>query len=266
MSKGFLIDSHTHLDLYELNDQEKILKEMKISSVEALISVSFHLQSVKRNLDLARRDSRVKVAAGFHPEQRLPSDGELSNLQKFIQEHESEICAIGEVGLPFYLMRENSAITLSPYQELLEVFILQAKHLGKPINLHAVYEHAPIVCDLLEKHSVKNAHFHWFKGDVNTIKRVKDNGYFVSITPDVLYEEEIQQLVRLFPLEQLMVETDGPWQFEGIFKGRMTHPTWMHETIKKIAELKKQPASLVYKVIFEQTCAFYNLSTESTEI
>jgi TatD DNase family protein len=42
---------------------------------------------------------------------------------------------------------------------------------------------------------------------------MKENGYFISVTPDVVYDEEIQLLVQRYPLEQMMIETDGPWPF-----------------------------------------------------
>ena len=130
--------------------------------------------------------------------------------------------------------------------------------LDKPIVLHAVYEDAEIVCDLLEQYGVKNAHFHWFKGDERIVRRMMNNGYFISITPDVLYEEEIQQLVLQYPLEQIMIETDGPWPFEGPFSGQMTHPRMMRESIKKIAEIKQISINEVEDTLYENTKKFYS--------
>ena len=86
------------------------------------------------------------------------------------------------------------------------------------------------------------------------------NGYFISITPDVLYEEEIQQLVLKYPLEQIMIETDGPWPFEGPFLGQMTHPRMTGESIKKIAEIKQISMNEVEQMLYENTKKFYRLS------
>jgi TatD DNase family protein len=259
MSKPSLIDAHIHLDLYEGYERDKILQELELYAVEALISVSFHLQSTRTNIDLSRRDARVKPAAGFHPEQELPSEGEVEELLSFIELHQQEIVAIGEVGLPYYKIKEDPDVEVEPYIDLLERFMIESKRMSKPIILHAVYEHAPIVCALLEKHSIEKAHFHWFKGDDETIDRMIENGYSISITPDVLYEAEIQKLVRKYPVEGIMVETDGPWRFEGEFQGRMTHPGMMHRTIEKIAELKGIPEADVYKRLFKNTSDFYGI-------
>lgn len=254
-----IIDSHIHFDLYHERERRQILQELGEHNVKALISVSNHLQSAKINLQFSRKDNRIKPAFGYHPEQTIPTDNEIADLQRFVQQHHKDMVAIGEVGLPFYLRKDDTRIPLEPYVELLESFIRQAVVLNKPIILHAIYEDAPLVCDLLEKHSVKQAHFHWFKGDQKTVERLKRNGYYISVTPDVLYEGEIQQLVQEYPLSKMMVETDGPWGFEGIFENQMTHPKMIHHSIRKIAELKNVSIDDAYWRMFENTCGFYGI-------
>lgn len=255
-----IIDAHIHLDLYEEIDQELVIKDLDIYKVEALISVSQNLTSAKDNLRLSKENNKIKPAFGFHPEQALPADHEIIDLQNFIEENDDHMIAVGEVGLPYYLRQEDPSIPIEPYQELLELFVKQASILNKPIVLHAVYEDAPLVCTMLEKYSIKKAHFHWFKGDIQTIRRMQQNGYFISITPDVLYEKEIQQLVRSYPLSLMMVETDGPWGFDDPFKDKMTQPKMLHHIVKEIAFIKKKDVKKVYKILYENTKQFYNLS------
>ena len=89
------------------------------------------------------------------------------------------------------------------------------------------------------------------------LQRMIDNGYMISITPDVLYEKEIQKLVQQYPLEQMMVETDGPWPFEGPFQDKLTHPSMIHESIKIIADLKQMSLENVYQTLYRNTIEFY---------
>ena len=107
-----------------------------------------------------------------------------------------------------------------------------------PIILHAVYEDADTVCDLLEKYKVSRAHFHWFKGSDETMKRMMKNGYYISIAPDVLHKEKIRKIVSYYPLEYMMVETDGPWEFQ---EGVITHPRMIREVLKEISSIKTYP-------------------------
>lgn len=255
-----IIDAHIHFDQYVNNQRENILMEMDQFGVTQLITVSTDLDSCKSNLLLSKQDERIKPAFGFHPEQAPPNENELAELIGWIEENSESMVAIGEVGLPYYLNAEKKVgIRYLPYILLLEQMIALSVKLDKPIVLHAVYEDAEIVCDLLEHHGVKNAHFHWFKGDERIVRRMIANGYFISITPDVLYEDEIQQLVLQYPLEQMMVETDGPWPFEGPFSGQMTHPKMMVESIRKIAELKNISLKKVSETLYENTKKFYRL-------
>ncbi|GEL76782.1 TatD family hydrolase [Tenuibacillus multivorans] len=254
-----IIDSHIHFDLYKEDEKRHILKVMEAYKVTDLISVSRHAQSAQENIELAKQDERVKVSIGYHPEQKLPNQNEVDKLFELIDGYQDEIVAIGEVGLPYYMRKDNRSIKVEPYLNLLEKFVQKAKELDLPIVLHAIYEDAPIVCDLLEQYSVTKAHFHWFKGDAKTVKRMIDHHYFISITPDVLYEAEIQSLVQSYPLSKMMVETDGPWPFEGPFQGQMTHPKMIHETVMKIAELKQCEVAYIYENLFQNTKDFYKI-------
>lgn len=251
-----IIDAHIHLDHYKKEEAPHVVH--KDPTVAAFIGVSFDLASCQRNLELSQQYNKVKPAFGWHPEQELITDNDFTKLIDWITIHEHEMIAIGEVGLPYYL-RKKEALPIEGYLERLEAFITLAKKWQKPIILHAVYEDAPLVCHLLEKHSVKKAHFHWFKGDSKTITRMIHNGYFISVTPDVLYEKEIQQLVERYPLEGIMVETDGPWPFEGPFQDKQTHPSMIHQSIQVIADIKKQVVNDVYQQLYKNTMEFYQL-------
>ncbi|MFD2629540.1 TatD family hydrolase [Oceanobacillus kapialis] len=255
-----VIDAHIHLDMYTEPEQQRILQELNASNVVALICVSNHLKSAGKLLDLSKKDTRVKPAIGYHPEQELPTEEEFLGLWKWMDQKSKHFVAIGEVGLPYYMRKDNPEVNLTAYVELLEKFIMKAAQLDKPIVLHAVYEDAPIVCDLLEKHQVSKAHFHWFKGDEQTVERMIKNGYYISITPDCLYEAEIQKLIQSYPLEQMMIETDGPWPFEREFQGRLTHPHMLHRIVEKIATLKKMNEGQVYQKLLMNTKQFYNLT------
>lgn len=254
-----LIDSHIHLDKYSDSQVSDIMKSSL--SIEKMISVSNNLESCKRNLKLSNKYSRVEVAFGYHPEQRLPTEQEQIDLFNWIDQHQDQMIAIGEVGLPYYLRgsRKVPFPQYNQYIELLEAFVQMAALCKKPIILHAVYDDAPIVCDLLEKYNIERAHFHWFKGDSLTIDRMIANGYFISITPEVIYTSKIQKLVETYPLDQMMLETDGPWPFEGPFLGQMTQPDMMYESIKKIAEIKKMSLNEVEEGLFLNTTSFYQL-------
>ncbi|WP_054950783.1 TatD family hydrolase [Numidum massiliense] len=257
-----MIDAHIHLDQYDSTAQTQILQGLPTYGVERVVAVSMDLNSSEQTRQLyLRYPERVLPAYGFHPEQSLPPTCELDELFTWIRAHREEVAAIGEVGLPYYRRREaekkGECFNLAPYVTLLERFVAIAAELHQPIALHAVYEDAAVACDLLEAYGVTKAHFHWFKGDETTVQRMIDNGYYISFTPDLLYEPSRQQLAKTYPLQRVMVETDGPWPFDGPFRGQRTHPRMVAAVIRQLAEIKGLPVDVVAQTVRENTLRLY---------
>lgn len=258
------IDAHIHLDSYEERARQSFMERLSADGIAGVVAVSTALASCKATLELSLRfPGQVYPAYGYHPERPLPSEQELCELLEWMDLHKSEMAAIGEVGLPYYTRMEAEAkgdrFECSPYVELLEQFVRLAAEWDKPIVLHAVYEDADIACDLLEKYNVRRAHFHWFKGSAATVERMSRNDYYVSFTPDILYEQEIEQLARVYPLGQIMAETDGPWPFEGPFRGQMTEPRMVAAVADKLAEIKGLGVGTVAEFLLNNTREFYRL-------
>jgi TatD DNase family protein len=261
------IDAHIHLDMYTEKEVEQMLTDLPKTPVLGLIAVSRHFQSCIWTRKLRHRfPGSVYAAYGYHPEQNIPAPEEIDQLMAWILAHSAEMVAVGEVGLPYYLRKEaedqGKRFDLAPYLELLDRFAAISVSLRKPLILHAVYEDADLVCDLLNKHGVKQAHFHWFKGSESTIERMISAGYYISVTPDVHYEADIRALVERYPLELLMAETDGPWPFEGPFEGIVTHPGMIVSVIKQIAQIKKMGEQETAAVLLRNTRQFYQLDIQ----
>lgn len=248
------IDSHIHVDQYKDEEKSRLLKEVENSNeIKGLIAVSMNYQSCKETLSLAKKYPFIYPVIGFHPEQQIHKE-ECEQIYQLIEQNAEEIVAIGEVGLPYYLRKEDERIAVDSYIAVLKKFIELASKYNLPIILHAVYEDADIVCDLLEKYKVSRAHFHWFKGSDETMKRMMRNGYYISITPDVLHKEKIRKIVSYYPLEYMMVETDGPWEFQ---EDVITHPRMIREVLKEISSIKNISIDKVAETIYENTSRFY---------
>lgn len=258
------MDAHIHLEQYDASQCEKIVSQAKKADIQHVIAVSMDLASSQRTYALSKRYGEFIIPAyGFHPEQKLPDATQEQQLLDWIAErhHNNEHFAIGEIGLPYYRALEakeqGQPFDYFPYIAFLDRMLDFAKQLDRPVALHAVYEDAAVVCDLLQKNKIEKAHFHWFKGSAETIDRMIEAGYYISITPDVFVEKEIQELVERYPLGQMMVETDGPWPFEGPFTGKMTVPVMVIEVVKEIARLKKLPMQQVAETVLSNTLRLY---------
>ncbi|TJY43236.1 TatD family deoxyribonuclease [Cohnella pontilimi] len=256
-------DAHIHLDQYKPAERTVMLDAAFRSGVEGVLSVSMDRASCEENLRLARTyPGRVIPAYGHHPEQPPLEGAALDSLCRWIAERpRHETFAIGEVGLPYFLRKEAEAagrpFDTAPYMTQFERFVRLAAELDRPLALHAVYEDTDTVMDLLQKYRIRRAHFHWFKGSPQTVERLIDNRYMISVTPEVLYDEETRHLARTYPLDLLMVETDGPWPFEGPFTGKLTEPSMVIDSVREIALLRSLDVDTVRNIAATNTQEFY---------
>ena len=78
----------------------------KNEELEALIGVSYDLASCKQNC-LFHKHPKLKPAFGWHPEQELITDNDFADLMDWMKKNLHEMIAVGEVGLPYYLHKEN---------------------------------------------------------------------------------------------------------------------------------------------------------------
>ncbi len=247
-----MYDAHIHLDKYSASRQQYILQN---EVIDGLIAVAMDYQGSQKLLDLSQH-KQVNVALGFHPEQPL-NYTEIKEILSLIDNHHNQLTAIGEVGLPQYLKREQPKLNVRSYIEVLEQFIIKAKQYRLPIVLHAVYDDALVTLDLLQKHAIEKAHFHWFKASDIVINRLLATDYMVSVTPDVLWNPKTRKVVTSFPLERLMIETDGPWPHDG-FEPHHIHAQ-LSAIIEEIGHIKSIDTETVNQTIKDNTIRFYNL-------
>ncbi|TDL99012.1 TatD family deoxyribonuclease [Macrococcus brunensis] len=245
-----MYDSHIHLDQYH-EDEMNIM----LSQIEGVIAVATDLDSSKRLLDL-KRQYDINIAAGFHPEQAVLKESELIKLVDWIRQNQTELCAIGEIGLPQYLRREGKVEDEAAYIHILETLIHLASELKLPVVLHAVYADAAIALQLLSKYNVRG-HFHWFKAKDELIHEVIEAGHFISVTPDVLWNAKTRRVVELTPLNQLMIETDGPWPHTGFDKCDIQNQ--LSAIIGEIAVIKQMTRNEVSIQMGHNTRSFYHL-------
>lgn len=230
-----MIDSHLHLAQYEPDVIERWIE----AGIEAVVAVATDLRSSYRTLELKERFPHfIHAAIGWHPEQAYPAEHDLHELFALLRTERPRLSAIGEVGLPHYTLAELGEGALDRYVELLDRFTEAAVEVELPLVLHAVHEQARTVFELLQRHQVTKAHFHWLKASAADLAQIINAGYYVSVTPEVCYRERDQGLAQTVPITQLLIETDGPWPYEGPFSGQKTTPLLLPAVLKQVAALK----------------------------
>ncbi|RSL34026.1 TatD family deoxyribonuclease [Salibacterium salarium] len=230
-----MIDAHIHLEKYD-NLAERIEK-WQAAGIEKVVAVSNDLASSYRTLELKTQyPDFILAGCGFHPEMPLPTHADFQEWLRLVKSERERIACIGEIGLPHYEI-ENLPASLQTYQEFLVDCVKTAEEHHLPVALHAVHDKAKIVYEILKKETPSlSAHFHWLKAPADVTRNITASGYFVSVTPEVCYRERDQQLAAMIPENQLLLETDGPWPFQGPFTGHETTPLFIETIINYLAQ------------------------------
>lgn len=251
-----MFDAHIHLNQYKELDQQ--IERWKNAGITGVVAVSTDLQSSYETLSLKQKyPDFIFAAIGFHPEQPLPPAQDVAEWERLLHNERHLVSAIGEVGLPYYSLQKYEDASLENYIDFLDNMASISKAEALPIVLHAVHSHAPIAYDVLVKHQIKKAHFHWLKADPSVIAQIVKSGYYISVTPEVCYRSRDQELVHQLPLNQLLIETDGPWPFSGPFQNKLTSPLFLQDVTEKIGELKKMAYETVLQQVKLNTLALY---------
>src|SRR5262249_57609636 len=128
-----------------------------------------------------------------------------------------QVVAFGEIGLPHYALLDQR-MTQEQAQEreaMLHTLMQAAVRLALPVVLHTPHAASAVALDIVQRYGPPGALFHWHKGSPETTAALCQAGYFLSVTPEVCYRERDRQLVQSVPLENLLLESDGPWAYGG---------------------------------------------------
>lgn len=256
--KNFCIDTHCHLDFPEFDhDREAVIERAKNSGVEYLINVGSSLEGTKKSIELAQKYSNIYAAAGIHPhsaKEIVPSDLDL--FRKLV--NENKVVAIGEIGLDFYKNFSPAAEQEKIFKALLQI----AEELKLPVIIHnrlANEEVLEITTDILGSR-IKGV-MHCFSGDETFLKKCLGLGLHISFTANITYPkaEDLRQLVKITPIEKMLVETDAPFLPAQTNRGKRNEPAYLKYLIEEIARLKNLSSEDIMRITTDNAKTLFSL-------
>ena len=250
-SKHKLVDTHAHIcDPAFDKDRAEVLERARKAGVVAIIAVGENLSDASRNLELAKSYPMLKPSAGLYPTVLdLNQAGEMAD---FIQQNHSSLVAIGEVGLDYWVVKEEPQKALQ--REILVRFIEIAKELDLPLNIHSRSAGRHAIALLLENNATR-VQMHAFDGKAGATMPALEAGYFFSIPPSVTRSRQKQKLVKRLPLSNLLIETDSP--VLGPSPDKRNEPANIQQAVKAIAALKDISEEAVIAAVWENTERLY---------
>lgn len=169
-----LVDTHAHLcDRIFDPDRDAILERAQRAGVSAVISVGENLSDAERNMELAAQYPMIRPAAGLYP--TYLDLGLAAKLHEFIRRHRDKLAAIGEVGLDYWMIKNETDREMQ--REIFCSFIDLSKNLHLPLNVHSRSAGRRTATLLLERSAAK-VQLHAFDGKLAAALPAVEAGFF----------------------------------------------------------------------------------------
>jgi TatD DNase family protein len=242
-----VVDSHVHME--GLGDAEAVLGHAREAGVDAVVAVGGDVKSSAYALELAERHrGYVYPGVGVHPSEVLNVDR--GEALRFVREHAGRAALVGEVGLdyayPFARAEEVREKMRTLYSALVEV----AADEGLPVSVHSRSAYRDSL-EILRRHDVPGAVFHWYDGPLETLRLMLDSGFYVSATPAAEYSRGHRAALTEAPMERILVETDSPVHLRRL--GRMSEPADVWLTVHALADIKGMEPGEVARIATRNT-------------
>lgn len=256
--KTAFIDTHVHLaaDEYQA-DFEAMIERAKASGVQRFISIGAGtgLDSAERALTLANSYDCIWASVGVHPHD-AGQNFSIDRMRKLAQSE--RVVAIGETGLDYFknfAPREDQHRWFKAQIEL-------ALELKKPLIIHS--REAGADCyQLLTQGGAKavGGVFHCYSEDHEFAKKLREINFLVSIPGSLTFKkaQALRDTVKAIPLEQLMLETDGPFLAPEPYRGKRCESAFMMETARMMAELKELSLEELAAITSNNACKLFGL-------
>ncbi len=257
-----IIDTHTHLNAKQFqNDLDQVINKARQVGVIKVFNNADSLESFSTIMNLQNEyPDFCETVLGIHPEFAMQNDDYFQKAFAFIEKHQDQIKAIGEIGLDYHYSKDEE---LKKRQQ--KIFIEQirlAKRLDLPIVIHSrdadfdtlniIKMELPPIIDL-----------HCFSGSYEIYKEyvklpIKS---YIGIGGVVTFKnaKTIKEVVEKGDIKTFLTETDAPYLTPTPFRGQRNNPSYLPYIIKAISEIKKLDIEETSKILFNNGEEFYGI-------
>lgn len=242
-------DFHCHLDDDSFAQEWRpLINRCFARGMANIVTVAdpFNEVSLARTEEIAAYHARIHSVCGAHPHQ---ADAYSPEIEKriFAFCEKMKCMAVGEAGLDFhydFARRENQEKTFSRQ-------IAIARELALPLVIHSRKAEAEVLEMLHAEKFPGPVIFHCYTGNMASAEEILRRGYFISISGIVTFKkaDELREIVKKIPMENLFTETDSPYLSPEPRRGATNTPLGVIEVVRQVAALKNVTEAQVNETV-----------------
>jgi len=260
-NKAFFIDTHLHPFLIHdfLKKRDKKVKNLNDlifdwnrEGISEMIFISTSLKCASRYSDLCKNFSFTYYTIGIHPcEIEDTWREEIANFEKILENKDSFLIGVGEVGLDLY----HETVPLKIQKEVFLYFIDLAIRYKLPLIIHMRNATDLLYQMLYEFKGLVHGIVHCYHESVDYGRKFLDLGFFLGIGGIITYPKnhELRDVVKKLGINALVFETDAPFLPVQSQRGSINTPLALFEIGNFIAEIISLPPEEVYQIVYHQS-------------
>jgi TatD DNase family protein len=235
-----MIDSHAHLTSPLLYGEiDSILSRSKAANVETIINICTDQDTLKKGLKLSEKYPWVYNAGATTPHD-VEKEGEFFFPLIADQARKRRLIAIGETGLDYHYNYSTP--------EMQKTFLIKYLHLALECSLPVIIHCREAFADfftILDVEYVNNYKhgpgvLHCFTGTIAEAEQLISRGWYISFSGILTFKKnELREVAKMVPLEQLLIETDAPYLAPQSKRGKSNEPSYLPEIAHEISINKK---------------------------
>ena len=249
-----LTDTHCHLNFHNYNnDRGSVIQRAKEVGVGRILNPGINLETSNEAVELADEYSEVFAAVGVHPNDAFSWQPDTKNKLRTLSKS-TKVVAIGEIGLDYYRYRAPKQLQIDVFEEQLDLAI----ELDIPVVIHsrntssndfgAIQDTIQILKRWVDRLPEVNNKLrrvpgvlHSFSSDISAAELAVDYNFMIGITGPITFKnaEVLRSVVREIDIDQILVETDGPFLTPSPYRGKRNEPAYVKYIAEKIAEIKE---------------------------
>ncbi len=155
---------------------------------------------------------------------------DLAKLRELIR---GSAVAVGECGLDYHYDNSPRGAQRSAFSAQIGL----AGEVGKPVVVHTRDAEDDTRSAIREARAAGVVGvLHCYTGSHSLAKFALDQGWYISFSGIVTFKKWTDDdLIRLVPQDQLLVESDSPYLAPTPFRGKRNEPAWVAHTLTKVA-------------------------------
>ncbi|MFC4683541.1 TatD family hydrolase [Exiguobacterium sp. s149] len=195
-----LSDMHIHIDYF--TNYKQMYNTFEESHTYALFVTNLP-EIYQSCLNEFSEGKYVKLGLGYNPQlsAKYPFNKNLFDSMLLTTKY------VGEVGLDY---SKEFVHTKKVQNDAFDYICNQSARLNKIMSIHSRKAENDVL-EMLIRHEVEHAIFHWYSGDIEFARKIVNQGYYFSVNHSMLNSQKGFDFIKSVPLDRLLLETDAPF-------------------------------------------------------